>query len=265
MVRRYFLLFVVTTIPVFCQTAKVVQRQFEAASIKPNNSGSRALNLSTQPHRFVGRNVTLRMLILQAYRVADFQLTGGPSWINTDRYDIEAKADDDANGNEINGPMLQGLLEERFKLSIRREIQERPIYLLTVAKGGAKLKSGKCIERDPNVPAQAPRGRPEVCGFTVMDTGMIRATQVDMPRFISMLIPWVMRRIEDKTGFTGTFDVDLKWNPIETAVANVGGASPTDLSSIYTALEEQLGLKLESAKGPVEVLVIDRAERPTEN
>jgi len=74
-----------------------------------------------------------------------------------------------------------------------------------------------------------------------------------------------MRTIVDKTGSTGTFDVYLKWNPIETAVANAGGASPTDLPSIYTALEEQLGLKLESAKGPVEVLVIDRAEKPTEN
>src|SRR5262249_16661649 len=143
MLRKHFLLLVVMAIPVFHQTPGVVQRRFEASSIKPNNSGSRASNLSTQPHRFVGRNVSLRMLILHAYKIADHQLTGGPGWVNTDRYDIEAKADD-AQGNEINGPMLQALLQERFNLSVRREIQERPIYLLTVAKGGSKLKSGKC-------------------------------------------------------------------------------------------------------------------------
>jgi uncharacterized protein (TIGR03435 family) len=238
--------------------------KFDAASIKPNNSGSRASNLSLQGRRLVGRNVTLRMLILRAYKVEDHQLAGGPSWLNTDRYDVEAIAADDLNRDEINGPVLQRLLEERFMLSVRRETQERPIYVLTLAKDGAKLKAENCIARESSAQAD---GRPDGCGYSVMDNGIILATQVNMTQFISLLIPWVMRTIVDKTAFTGFFDVDLKWNPNEMA-----GAAPADRSSsfadrpsIFIALQEKLGLKLEPARGPVEVLVIDRAEKPTQN
>jgi uncharacterized protein (TIGR03435 family) len=261
MAIKYVLLLVVAAIPGVLQTPTALQRQFEVVSIKRNNSGSRALNFGSSPGRFNGRNLTLRMLITYAYKIQDFQLTGGPAWINNDRYDIEAKASDSATSDEINGSMLQRMLEDRFMLSVRREIQDRPVYVLNVAKTGSRLKSGQCIAPDPNAPASR---RPEVCGFTVMDTNMIRATHVDMSRFIPMLTVWVQRTIVDRTGFTGTFDVDLKWNPNETAVANVAPTADA-APSIFTALEEQLGLKLESARGPVEVLVIDRAEKPTEN
>jgi uncharacterized protein (TIGR03435 family) len=97
-----------------------------------------------------------------------------------------------------------------------------------------------------------------------MDNNMIRAKQIDMARFIPMLTVWVKRMVIDRTGFLGTFDVDLKWNPDETA-ADVTAAPSSDSPSIFTALQEQLGLKLDSAKGPVEVLVIDHADRPSEN
>jgi uncharacterized protein (TIGR03435 family) len=258
--KGHLLLLLITAGPVLAQTA-ATGRQFEVASIKPNNSGSRRSNCCGGPGRFVGQNVTLGMLINVAYGAQDFQVSGGPGWINSERWDVEAKAEDRASADEM-GPMLQRLLENRFKLSVRRETREFPVYVLTVAKSASKLKPSKCIATDADT---RPRG-PDACGFSVMDNNMMRATQIDMARFISMLTPWVRRTIVDRIGFTATFDVDLKWNPNEGVAGNAAGPTPPDLDpSIFTALEEQLGLKLESAKGPVEVLVIDRVERPAEN
>ena len=154
--------------------------------------------------------------------------------------------------------MLQSLLEDRFKLIVRRETRELPVYELTVAKGGAKLRAGACNTRDPNSPPS--RQRPSDCGFSVMDNNTIKATQIDMERFIPMLTFWVRRTVLDRTGFKGTFDVDLKWNPDEATATPTADTAP----SIFTAIQE-LGLKLESARGPVEVLVIDSVQRPSEN
>jgi uncharacterized protein (TIGR03435 family) len=143
---RTLLLFVITAIPVFSQTPTATQRQFEVASIKRNNSGNRRSNCCGGPGRLVGQNVTLGMLINGAYRVQDFQVTGGPGWINSDRWDVEAKPEDRANWDEM-GPMLQRLLEDRFKLSVRCETRELPVYVLTVAKSGSKLKPYQCSRR----------------------------------------------------------------------------------------------------------------------
>ena len=154
--------------------------------------------------------------------------------------------------------MLQSLLEDRFKLVIRREIRELPIYELTVAKGGAKLRAGARNTREPNSPPS--RQRPSDCGFSVMDNNTIKATQIDMERFIPMLTFWVKRTVLDRTGFKGTFDVDLKWNPDDAAATPTADTAP----SIFTAIQE-LGLKLESAKGPVGVLVVDSVQKPPEN
>jgi uncharacterized protein (TIGR03435 family) len=237
--------------------------QFEVASVKRNNSSSRASNCCGGPGRLVGTNVTLGMLINVAYKVQDFQVVEAPGWVNSDRYDIEAKPPEDSpakqNQQIVQGPMLQSLLEDRFKLVVRRETRDLPIYELTVAKSGSKLKAGPCSTRDPN--STPSRQRPSDCGFSVMDNNMIRATQIDMDRFVPMLTFWVRRTVVDKTGFMGKFDVDLKWNPDEAAATPTADTTP----SIFTALEEQLGLKLESSKGPVEVLVIDSVSKPSEN
>ena len=242
--------------------AQSARLKFEVASVKRNNSGSRASSCCAGPGRLVGTNVTPGMLITVAYKVQDFQVVGAPAWVNSDRYDIEAKADDSvaSQGNSnTTGPMLQSLLEDRFKLVVRRETRELPIYELTVAKSGSKLKAEGCNTRDPNSPPS--RQRPSDCGFSVMDNNMIRATHIDMDRFVPMLTFWVRRTVVDKTGFKGTFDVDLKWNPDEAAATPGTDTAP----SIFTAIQEQLGLKLESSKGPVEVLVIDSVHRPSEN
>ena len=117
--------------------AQSARLKFEVASVKRNNSGSRASSCCAGPGRLVGTNVTPGMLITVAYKVQDFQVVGAPAWVNSDRYDIEAKADDSvaSQGNSnTTGPMLQSLLEDRFKLVVRRETRELPIYELTVAK-----------------------------------------------------------------------------------------------------------------------------------
>lgn len=243
--------------------AQSARPQFEVASVKANNSGSRASSCCGGPGRLAGTNVTLGMLINIAYKVQDFQVVGVPAWVNSDRYDIEAKPPEDSpakqNQQIVQGPMLQALLEDRFKLAVRREIMDLPIYELTVAKSGAKLRAGACNARDANSPPV--RQGPSDCGFSVMDNNMIRATQIDMDRFVTMLTFWVRRTVVDKTGFKGGFDVDLKWNPDEAATITGTDTAP----SIFTAIQEQLGLKLESARGPVDVLVIDSVSKPTEN
>src|SRR5213083_2794819 len=143
--KRIVLMFVLgmAVVPAASQTS-ARKPAFEVASVKRNNSGSRALTFGASPGRFTAQNVMLRMLIKDAYDVQDFQVSGGPDWINSDRYDIEAKAQDRASSQQIEGPMLQSLLEDRFKLVVHREMKELPVYEMTVAKGGAKLKSGSC-------------------------------------------------------------------------------------------------------------------------
>ena len=254
-------IFAMAVMPAVSQTP-AQKPGFEVASVKRDNSGTRASNCCGGPGRLVGTNVTLGMLINVAYKVQDFQVVGAPGWVNSDRYDIEAKASDAAaqrGTGIIQGAMLQSLLEDRFKLVVRRETKELPIYELTVAKSGSKLKAGGCTARDPNAPPS--RQRPSDCGFSVMDNNMIKATQIDMERFIPMLTFCVKRTVVDKTGFHGTFDADLKWNPDEATATPATDTAP----SIFTALQEQLGLKLESSKGPVEVLVIDSVSKPSEN
>jgi uncharacterized protein (TIGR03435 family) len=232
--------------------------------VKRNNSGSRAVSCCGGPGRLVGTNVTLGMLIRVAYNVHDFQISGGPPWIESVRYDVEGKTDDAAGRQQtaiVQGPMLQRLLEDRFSLAVRHEIRELPVYELTIAKSGSKLKAGNCIARDLNVQPPSAGRTPDYCGFLVTDNNMMKATQIDMVHFTDLLSLWVKRTVIDKTGITNRFDVDLRWNPDESAAAPSADPFP----SIFTALQDQLGLKLESGRGPVEVLVIDSVSKPSEN
>src|SRR6478752_4250064 len=171
---------------------------FEVASIKRNTSGSRGMSCCGGPGRLVGTNVTLGMLIRVAYNLHDFQLLGGPSWMESDRYDIEAKTDDAAGRQQtaiVQGPMLQSLLEDRFKLVARRETRESPVYELTVAKSGSKLKHGSCIIRNPNAPPPAGQLPSAFCGFLVTDDNLMKATQIDMSHFTDVLSLWVKRTV----------------------------------------------------------------------
>jgi uncharacterized protein (TIGR03435 family) len=255
---------------------------FEVASIKPNSSGSGAAYIQPLPgSRLVMKNFSVLQLILSAYGVQSYQISGDPPWISSDHYDIQAKSEGNASVQQMEGPMLQALLEDRFKLMLHRETRQLPVYELTVAKGGVKLersKEGTCIPYSVDSPPPPPIApgapRPNFCGYPRSGgEGLNRTLDgagVSMTVLASRLSPNYVaqlgRTIIDRTGLIGTFDVHLKW----TMDASAGAASPgiSDDStgpSIFTALQEQLGLKLESAKGPVEVLVIDHVEKPSAN
>jgi len=253
---------------------------------------------------------TNKSLINQAYvffanghvnpLVAGASVEGGPGWINSERYQVDAKAESPQSQGMMHGPMLQTLLEERFKLKIRRETREVPAYALTVAKGGPKLhpfKEGSCTPLDPKILEQfppqpfpeLPPGQeycggidPEAGGRWVMVKGTMKgrivtlnAAALSIDDFIKMLLNHSLDRpVINKTALTGRFDYHLEFAPGETMpgfrdgeLNGAPGAAATDPAgpSIFTALQQQLGLKLEPAKGSAEFLVIDSVERPSEN
>ncbi len=205
------------------------------------------------------------------------QVLGGPGWIDSDRYDIVAKAERNPPPSQLYGPMLRALLEGRFKLKVHSETKEAPVYFLTVAKGGLKLqpaKEGSCNSTDINRPQPAPgQPRPRVCGSQMTSPdGTFDMYSATMESLSVQLGIRLDRDVIDKTGIAGKFDIHLEASradlvPRALAGGEVRQGVATDATgpSIFTALQQQLGLKLESAKGPVEVLVIDQIEKPSEN
>ena len=233
---------------------------FEVASIKPSEPGGRSQIQMAPGGRFVAKNVNVKFLIQQAYGVRDFQITGGPGWIGSERFDVTAKAEsgDNMTPDQLK-PMLQALLADRFKLTLRRETKELPVYALVVAKNGPRLQQ---VEGGPSQPkgSQVRMGR-----------GLINAQAAPITLLATQLSNQIGRSVIDRTGLTGNYDFKLEWTPEDgQPMALKGGEeSPQPVSgsgpSIFTAVQEQLGLKLESQKGPVEILIIDRIEKPSEN
>ena len=243
--------------------------QFEVATVRPNNSGESNASIRIQPGgRLTATNQTLRNLIRNAFNVQPYQMAGGPDWIESDRYDIVAKvadADLDAKGN-VPGPQfmlrLQSLLEERFKMVTRWETRELPVYSLVVAtpgKLGPKLKphAGDCDRAREGGPP--PPGAPPMnCGTRTNMTptaGKVSGSGITMQTFARNLAGGTGRNIVDKTGLTGSYDLELEFTPDQ--------SPDTTGPSLFTAMQEQLGLKLDAERAPVEVLVIDKLERPT--
>ncbi|HEV8413505.1 MAG TPA: M56 family metallopeptidase [Bryobacteraceae bacterium] len=265
------------------QSPATAAAKFEVASIKLNTRSSpvdpgngpvsiitlnflRGIAYSSRGGRFNMERVPLTFLIELAYNVKDAQLLGGPSWATSDRYEVSAKAEDNATFEQMR-PMLRSLLADRFKLELHRETKEAPAYELAAARGGLKIIASKesCTTVDPNSPPPPPNPKsPPPCGSVrraLLRSGeRIEAFGISMPKLIEMLSDTVGRTILDKTGFTEMFDVHLEFATDE-AISNGLSAGP----SIFAALQEQLGLRLESAKRPGEFLVIDHAERPSEN
>jgi bla regulator protein blaR1 len=264
----------------FAQTAPA-PLTFEVASIKPSaqncGPGPCPAMIRREPGgglRVAG--VPLKMLISFAYDVRDFQITGGPAWINTDRFDINAKGESHDEVDSATDPAkltdeqrktdgermrerLRNLLADRFQLVTRRETKEQQVYALVVAKGGPKLQESK-----------------EGKGMMRMGRGMLSADGVEPAFLATSLSGQLGRPVLDKTGLTGKYDFELKWTPdpsqgpqgpLGPPPPGVQLPPPPDPNgpSLFTALTEQLGLRLESEKAPAEVLVIDRVEKPSEN
>ena len=244
---------------------------FEVASIKQNKSGSLSGGANAQPGgRVTVRNTSLYDLVrngqgLQPYEVtADERLA---AWVTTDRWDIEAKGPEQASQPQLR-TMLQNLLHDRFKLVTRRETRDVPVYALVLSRPDRRIGSQlRQSTADCAALAAAARGADagpggrRQCGREV-GPGLISAVGTTLQDFARGLSLNTGRFVMDATGLTGRFDIDLKWTPDQV----IGGAgAQTDGTSLFAAIQEQLGLRLESRQAPVNVLVIESAERPAED
>ncbi len=239
--------------------------EFEVASVKQNTGPPGLVAMHFNPGgRFTATNFPLKLLVDMAYGVGSAQEHRVPAWVDSDsaRYDITARAEGDPSKEETFA-MIRTLLEDRFKLQVHREKKEVTVYALTVAKSGSKLKEDKdsgCAR--VNAGDLAPEIKSPVCGMFGILPGGLEGMKVTMTGLAGALtnVSEIGRPVIDKTGITQTFDVHIRWTP-----SGPGAAADNSGPSIFTALQEQLGLKLESQKGTDDVFVIDRAERPTEN
>lgn len=232
---------------------------FDAASIKLTPGDVHGINMGTSHGRFTASNATVRMLIRSAFRVKDFQLSGGPGWLDTERYDIVAKTSNPNVSDEDLWLWLQPMLSDRFRLRFHREVRQLPVYSLVIANGKPKLKTHEGT-RSASMTVSAGSGKVR-----------IGATNTTMEGVAGSLSSVMDRIVIDHTGLVGGFDLTLEWaqdrseEPPGLAALNaleeqLGFGSP----SVFTAVKE-VGLKLEPAKGPVEVIVIDGVEKATVN
>jgi uncharacterized protein (TIGR03435 family) len=220
--------------------------EFEIVSVKPGDLADPTSSGHTTPGHLVLRNATLKTLLMNAFRVNEYQIAGGPKWIDSAKFNVDAKLPAGAPMSEA-PLMMQAMLAGRFKLSAHRETRTLREYALVVAKGGPKF--GKPDEGDHN--------------GVVTSQSDIRITGYGRPisDLARMLVDAANAPVIDRTGLKGQYDFDLKFGPLLTTPRQ----GDDDLPSIFTVVQVQLGLKLQPIKGPVEVLVIDRAEMPTAN
>jgi uncharacterized protein (TIGR03435 family) len=264
--------------------------KFEVASIKPAAPNAQGTSVRPGPGGGVNViNMTLKQLMAIAFGVQAFQISGGPSWLDSVHYDIIAKPETKPEQDEI-PPMIQSLLEERFQLAIHREVKELPVYALVLARKDGNLgsnlvesKEGSCTPMDPSSPLPQPinlgrSGRggntatTRLCGWMLMSGPSLEAIGIPLASMLPMLSRHLGRPVIDKTGLEGKFDISVDWGPGGgSARAGRGGRGEAPTvgaavdTSIFVAFQEQLGLKLESQKGPGEIIVVDRVQRPSEN
>ena len=263
-------LIVATSMIAFLACRVLVQAQgiptkFDVATIKPTADDDNRFALRPLPGGGLSAaGVPLKMLIMQAYNLKAFQISGEPDWVDTARWDIEAKVEGFSGrlSQAQAGTLLRALMEDRFQLRVRQETREMPVYALVIGRGGSKLTPHT---GQPPAPGQAVRsGR-----------GMFSIKKAGVALLAAQLERQLARVVVDKTGLPGDYDYTLEWTPEpgEGGPESIGlppqAEPPVPLDpkgpSIFTALQEQLGLRLDSQKGPVEVIVIEHVEKPSEN
>ena len=238
---------------------------FEVAAIKPTPPdwrGGRFIRMASA-HQFVARNHALRTLVAAAYNVNPRAISGGPAWVDSAHYDIIAKSPGEVRPNATEQmAMLRNLLADRFKLTLGHAQKDLPYYAIVKAKNGPKLKESPSEDAPPE-------GFPPLTFVVTPELVRLPGHHASVADLASVLQRAALDRpVVDKTGLAGQFDFALEFAPDETVF---GGAFRTansdDLAKpgLFAAIQEQLGLKLEGARGPVDVLVIDHVERPSEN
>jgi uncharacterized protein (TIGR03435 family) len=231
----------------------------EVATIKPTKPDEQGFMLVFRGGRFQTKNISLSKLLAFSYGVHDKQLIGLPPWAETDKYDIDAKPDTDGQPDKKQlQAIVQKLVADRFKLTFHHDQRELSVYVLSVAKAGNKLTKS---ENQGSLP-----------GFGLRGLGALSVHNSTMSDFAGMMQETVMDRpVIDKTELSGRYDFDLNWTPDDSQFGGMGGKlpPPTDNTNpppnLYTAIQEQVGLKLDATKGPTDVMVIDHAEKPSEN
>lgn len=229
----------------------------EAATIKPvKQPNSNNMHDSTEGRRLSMRFTSLRDLMMIAYEVDPRQILDGPAWVATDEYDIDAVAVEGVQANQDEQAMLKEIMADRFQLKVHREQRVMAVYVLEVAKGGPKLKTAAAEEQGNSQCEHL-----GVCSFR-------NRPLANFARFMQFVV--LDRPVVDKTGIDGAFDFTLKWTPDESQFRGMGFYVPVPtegapLPGLFTAIQEQLGLKLDPQKIPAEVLIIDHVERPSEN
>jgi uncharacterized protein (TIGR03435 family) len=256
-------------------------KTFEAASVRQNKSGDGNSNGQTTADRVTFRNMSLKRMLLHAYPIQEAQLIGGPGWLDSDRFDVVAKAAAGTSQAELSA-MLQNLLRERFAMKLHVETRSLPIYALTLARSDGQLGPNLHVAGcEGYSTGQGPCGTPGATGrggsYTesrdsgggAMSVGrapgagasmMMKGTT--MPSLASSLSAILKRPVVDRTGLNGRFELELRYT-MPGAAASTDSDSTQRAPELFTALQEQLGLKLEATRGPVEVLVIDSAQHPT--
>ena len=244
-------------------------RQFEVASIRRNVSGDPEGSIGPQPGgRFHARNVSLRFIIQVAHDLPAFRLTGGPGWIDQEHYDIQAKAADAVPGPQLYA-MMRALLADRFKLALRAETRTVAGFALVRTRANGPLGPGLQAHPEPcgplpvtALPEEGPDGMPP-CGMGSGSDRRLRFSARPLADLVAHLSRRVARPVADRTGLEGPFDIRLDWSADTQSSAPL--TQPTDGVSLFTALQEQLGLKLQSERVDAEFFVIDRVERPAED
>ncbi len=228
---------------------------YDIVSIKANESGSGNVDTTTKSASYSAKNVFLKNLLQHAYGIREDLIFGGPKWVNSARFDIEAKiVDPDLEALRELSPeqsraLLRPMLADRFQLKVHTETKVLSVYELVLAKGAPKF-------RDASLEDAAGRGE-----GTHIQNSVLTAHAVTLASLASTLSYQLHQTVIDKTGLTGKFDLALNWTP----EYGPDASRESSAASIFTALQEQLGLKLRSSKGPVETLVIDHVEMPSEN
>ena len=249
---------------VLCVFAATIAAQqpaprFEVVSVKRNTSGDEEGSIGPRPGGYGMTNVPLRLLIIRAFELRSFQVAGGPGWIDGERYDLDARASEGTSPRQVY-PMLRRLLAERFKLAAHIEKREQPVYALVTARAdgrpGPQLKASTLnCSGQPDQSDQCAMG-----GSFTGSGGTLKGVGQPLSVLATHVSTAVDRIVQDRTGLAGGFDFELAWSGSGLKAAP---GAPSELPSVFTALQEQLGLKLEPSRGPIDVLVIDSVERPT--
>jgi uncharacterized protein (TIGR03435 family) len=234
---------------------------FEVATIKPVDPDAKAGRyiIMQGTHRFVEKAYTLKLLIAAAYDLNPRTISGGPGWIESDHYDIVAVTPGEIRPtHDEQMSMLRNLLSDRFKLTFHREQKVFSIYELTVAKNGPKLKASTAAPDDPAA----------LISTVYPQRIVLPARNASMGDLVSLMQRAMLDRpVVDKTGLSGRYDFDLEWAPDETQFGGEVPAASAEAPSapLFSAIQQQLGLRLEATRGPVAALVVDKAERPSAN